>query len=143
MANRLVRDGLILAGGIGLFFWATQPPDKVALDDQCQPAGGPAAFSAALYGNSFWRGQLDAVVAERDNLLTQPARRARADAELEREMRENPSREEKMMRLSRDQERIDDKIERERHEAALQSARLRRIAWLMACEADITQRLAR
>lgn len=143
MAGLRMRDGLILAGGLALFLWATLPPEKVSLNEDCSPAGGPAAFSALLYGGSFWRTQMDALLAERDDLLTQPARRARADAEAERAMRENPALEERMMRLNREQGRIDDKVEKERHEAALQSARLRRVAWLMACEAEISQRLAK
>ncbi|MBV5324466.1 MAG: hypothetical protein J0626_03905, partial [Rhodospirillaceae bacterium] len=84
---------------------------------------------------------LDAAVIERNDLLTQPARRARNQLEAEREARENPAGEERMMRLSRDQERIDDRYERERHEAALQSARLKRIAVLMRCEAEIAQKV--
>ncbi|CAA7612208.1 hypothetical protein [Magnetospirillum sp. SS-4] len=135
------RDMLILAGGAALFFWAVLPPDKVALDESCQPSGGPAAFSAAIYGDSFWKAQLAAVTRERDDLLTQPARRARADMELEREMRENPSLEERMMRLSREQNRVDDRVEKERREAAAQSARLKRVAWLMQCEAEIAWKL--
>ncbi len=141
MANPRLRDALVLAGALALFFWATLPPDKVAFNDECEPAGGPAAFSAFIYRSSFWEAQLDAAVAERNDLLTQPARRARAAAELEREMHENPSLEEKMMRLSRDQERIDDRYEREQHEAALQSARLKRIAALMRCEGIIAERI--
>ena len=141
MTNPRIRDALILAGGLAVFFWATLPPDKVAFDDKCEPAGGPASFSAMIYRNSFWQSQLDAAVAERNDLLTQPARRARNQEEVAREARENPALEERMMRLSRDQERIDDRYERERHEAALQSARLKRIALLMACETTISQKI--
>ena len=141
MANTRLRDALILAGGLAVFFWATLPPSKVAFDDQCEPAGGPATFSAMIYRGSFWQSQLDAAIAERNDLLAQPARRARNQAEAEREARENPAMEERMMRLSRDQERIDDRYERERHEAALQSARLKRIALLMACETQISQKI--
>ena len=141
MAGLRMRDALILAGGLAIFFWATLPPDQVALNEACEPAGGPAVFSAKIYPGSFWRSQLDAVINERNDLLTQPARRARNQAEIEREMRENPALEEKMMRLSREQGRIDDRIEKERHEAALQSARLKKVTWLMQCEAEITQRL--
>ncbi|RAU23952.1 hypothetical protein CU669_02455 [Paramagnetospirillum kuznetsovii] len=143
MARIKARDALILAGGFALFFWATLPPDKVALNESCEPAGGPAAFSAAIYRSGFWQTQLDAVIVERNNLLTQPARRARNEAEIEREARENPALEEKMMRLSREQGRIDDRIEKERHEAALQSARLKKVAWLMGCETVIAQKLAK
>jgi hypothetical protein len=143
MASKRMRDGLILAAGLGLFLWATLPPTKVSLDESCQPAGGPAAFSALIYPSSFWRSQLESLVAERDDLLAQPARRARAQAEAEREMRENPALEERMMRLSREQERVDDKIERERREAAAQSARLKRVTWLMQCEAEVAARLAK
>ena len=141
MANTRLRDALILAGGLAVFFWATLPPGKVAFNDQCMPAGGPAVFSAMIYRGSFWQAQLDAAIAERNDLLTQPARRARNQDEAEREARENPALEERMMRLSRDQERIDDRYERERHEAALQSARLKRIAVLMACETEISQKI--
>lgn len=141
MANTRVRDALILTGGLALFFWATLPPNKVAFDEQCEPAGGPAAFSAFIYRDSFWQSQLDAAIAERDDLLTQPARRARNEAEIQREARENPALEEKMMRLSREQSRIDDRYEKERHEAALQSARLKRVALLMACETVIAEKL--
>ncbi|OAN47994.1 hypothetical protein A6A04_04345 [Paramagnetospirillum marisnigri] len=143
MASKRVRDGLILAAGLGLFLWATLPPDKVSLNEGCEPKGGPAAFSAFIYPTSFWRTQLEALVVERNDLLSQPARRARAQAEAEREMRENPALEERMMRLSREQERVDDKLERERREAALQSARLQRITWLMQCEAEVAARLAK
>lgn len=141
MANIRLRDALVLAGGLALFFWATLPPDKVAFNDDCEPAGGPAAFSAWIYRGSFWQSQLEAAVAERTDLLTQPARRARAAAEAEREARENPALEERMMRLSREQSRIDDRYQREQHEAALQSARLKRIAILLHCEAVIAQKL--
>lgn len=141
MLHPRLRDALILGGGLAVFFWATLPPHKVAFNGDCEPAGGPATFSAFIYRESFWQAQLEAAVAERTDLLTQPARRARAAAELERETRENPALEEKMMRLSRDQDRIDDKYQREQHEAALQSARLKRIAVLMQCEAVIAQKL--
>jgi hypothetical protein len=141
MANFRMKETLVLAGCAALFFWAVLPPDKVSLDESCQPSGGPAAFSAAIYGSTFWQAQLDAVIQERNDLLTQPARRARAEMELEREMRENPALEERMMRLSREQNRVDDKIEKERREAAAQSARLKRVAWLMQCEAEIAQKL--
>ncbi|TAN59398.1 MAG: hypothetical protein EPN20_15150 [Magnetospirillum sp.] len=141
MANTRLRDALVLAGGLALFFWATLPPDKVSFNDDCEPAGGPAAFSAWIYRGSFWQSQLEAAVAERTDLLSQPARRARAAAEAEREARENPALEERMMRLSREQSRIDDRYQREQHEAALQSARLKRIAILLHCEAVIAQKL--
>lgn len=142
MAGIWMKDVLVLAGGLALFFWATLPSDKVTIDEACEPVGGPAAFSAFIYGKSFWRSQLDAVVSERNDLLTQPARRARNQEEAEREARENPALEEKMMRLSREQNRVDDRVEKERREAAIQSARLRRVAWLMACEGIISQKLA-
>lgn len=142
MAAVRMKDAVILAAGLGICFWATLPPDKVAFDEACEPAGGPASFSAVIYGKSFWRAQLEAAIAERNDLLTQPARRARNAAEIEREARENPALEEKMMRLSREQGRIDDRVERERHEAALQSARLKKVAWLMGCEGIIAQKLA-
>ena len=145
MADTRLRDALVLAGGLALFFWATLPPDKVAFNDDCDAVGGPASFSAAIYRRSFWRAQLDAAVAERNDLLTQPARRARNEDEEKREARENPAREEKMMRLSREQEQQEadasDAYKREQHEAALQSARLKRIAMLMRCEAVIADRL--
>ncbi|MDO8608452.1 MAG: hypothetical protein Q7R40_18120 [Phaeospirillum sp.] len=136
-----LRDALILAGGLGLFLWATLPPGKVVFNEECEPTGGPAAFSALIYPTSFWQSQLDAAMAERGDLLAQPARRARAAAEAEREARENPALEERMMRLSREQSRVDDRYEKERIEAALQSARLKRITLLMHCEGVIAQKL--
>jgi hypothetical protein len=142
MAGSRTRDISILAAGLAMLVWAAIPPDKVALDDDCEPGGGPAAFSAMIFRGAFWRAQLDAVTAERDDLLSQPARWARNQEEAAREARENPAMEERMMRLSREQERVDDKIERERREAQRQSVRLKRIAWLMACEGRIAQKLA-
>ncbi len=143
MATFRLRDLLLVAGGVAVLAWATLPPDKVAFDEECRPNGGPTAFSAVLYPDTFWRRQLDAAVAERDYLLIQPARRARIEAEMERESRESSVLEDRMMRLSREQSRVDDAAERERREAAQQSARLRKLAWLMRCEADIRQRLER
>lgn len=142
MEGKRWRDIALVACGVAVLGWATWPPDKVALDEGCGPLGGPASFSAALYRGGFWRAQLDAVVAERNDLLIQPARRERIKSEEEREAREASPLESRMMRLSQDQNRVDDQAERERLEMARQSARLRRITWLMACEADIRRRLS-
>jgi len=136
-----LRDLTLIAGGLAVLAWATWPPDRVAFNDACQPLGGPATMSAALYGNGFWRSQLEAATVERNLLLTQPGRRSRIDAEAKRQMQDASPLEGRMMRLSQAEGRVDDALERERQEAAQQSARLRRIAVLMACEAEISQRL--
>jgi len=141
MSKTRRRDALVLAGCLALFFWATLPPAKVAFNESCEPQGGPATFSALIYRGSFWQAQLNAAIAERNDLLTQPYRRERNEEEIKRQMSEDPSLEEKMMRLSRDQDRIDDTYERERHEAAIQNARLKRITTLMRCEAVIAEKL--
>ena len=101
-----------------------------------------ARLSALLYPGPFWRAQAEAVVAERDRLLTQPARRARIAAEAEREAREATGFESRMTRLSRDEAGADDREARERQAAAEQAARLRRLGVLIACEADIARRRA-
>lgn len=140
MANTRVRDLTVIACSLAALIWVLIPPDSVAFNESCEPAGGPASLSAAVFSSWFWGKQLDAAIAERNNLLTQPARRARADAEL---MREVSNVEGRMVRLSREEMMINDRAERERVEAAEQSRRLKKVAGLMQCEAEIRQRLGR
>jgi hypothetical protein len=140
MAVIRLRDGLLLAGGIALFVWATLPPDTISYDKSCQAKAGPPAFSETLHGRGFWEAQLTATVIERDRLLSQPARIARLN---EAAAQDASPIEKRLLRLSQEDSRIDDTYERERHEAAEQRNRLERIGWLMDCEAVIRQRLAR
>lgn len=139
MARVRIRDMALLGVGFGALVWAILPPDSLALEESCEPAGGPASISAVLFPTSFWQRQLSAAVAERDDLLARPARRARIEAQIQRE---SSAIEGRMERLSREQGRIDDRAEKERREMAEQSARLKRIAWLMGCEGEIRRRLA-
>jgi hypothetical protein len=121
--------------GLGIMVWATLPPSQIVLDDSCRPQGGPPTLSAALYPGLFWSGQLDALVAERNDLLAQPARRERIEAETAILAGGIETR---MSRLSRDE--ADDLAEKERRAAETQSALLRRINWVMHCESEIRQR---
>ncbi len=135
-----LRDMLLIGAGLAFLVWAVLPPSSLALNESCAPQGGPASISAALFPGSFWEKQLTVVLAERDELLGRPARRARIEAELQREASAIEGR---MDRLNREQSRIDDRAEKERQEMAEQSARLKRVAWLMGCEGEIRQRLAK
>lgn len=140
MAKIRLRDALLIGGGVAFLAWAVLPPSALSIDESCAPVSGPAALSARLFPGAFWRKQLDAVVAERDDLLARPARRARIEAQIKAEASAIEGR---MDRLSREQTRIDDRTEKERAEMAEQSARLKRLSWLMACEGEIRQTLAR
>jgi len=128
-----------MVAGVAVLVWATLPPRAVAVDESCQPLGGPARLSALLYPGPFWRTQLEAVLAERDDLLAQPARRARLAAEAEREAREAPGIESRMMRLSREDTQIDPEAQ-DRRASAEQAARLRRLSWLIGCAETISAR---
>ena len=133
------RDLGIIAGGLTFLGWAVWPPSALTLTEACGPGGGPAAISAALFPGTFWRKQLSAVVLERNDLLSRPARRARIDAQIRAE---SSAIEGRMERLSHEQGQPTDQEEKERRDQEEQSARLKRVAWLMACEGDIRQRLA-
>lgn len=135
-----LRDMLLIGSGVAFLVWAVLPPSSLAIDEACAPQGGPASISASLFPGTFWEKQLTSVVAERDDLLARPARRARIEAQIQREASNIEGR---MDRLNREQSRIDDRAEKERHDMAEQSARLKRVAWLMACEGEIRQRLAK
>lgn len=139
MARVSKRDLGLIALGLSFLGWAIIPPDSVSLDPSCGPNGGPAALSAAVFHDAFWGKQLRAVVAERDDLLARPARRARLEEE---ERREASAIEGRMDRLNREQSRVDNRAEKERQEMAEQSARLKRVNWLMQCETVIRQKLA-
>lgn len=138
MNRARVRTLSLLGVGVIVLIWATLPPSRVALTDQCQPEKGPPGLAALLYPGPFWRGQLEAIAAERNDLMAQPARRARLDEE---SAQQTGGIESRMTRLSR--EEADDPAEKERREIARQSVRMRRLAWLYQCDADIRQRLAR
>jgi hypothetical protein len=140
MKRPRLRDMLLMGAGLAFLGWAVLPPSSLSLDESCTPSGGPPSLSAALFPGLFWERQLVAVLAERDDLLARPARRARIDAQIRSEASAIEGR---MDRLNREQGRIDDRAEKERHDMAEQSARLKRVAWLMGCEADIRQKLAR
>ena len=140
MAMPRLRDMLLIGAGLAFLVWAVLPPSSLALDKSCAPHGGPASVGAALFPGTFWEKQLTAALAERDDLLARPARRARIDAQVQSEASAIEGR---MDRLNREQGRIDDRVEKERHDMAEQSARLKRVAWLMGCEGEIRQRLAK
>lgn len=133
------RDLAMIAGGLAFLGWAVWPPSALSLTEACGPSGGPASISAALFPGTFWRKQLVAVVVERNDLLSRPARRARIDAQIRAE---SSAIEGRMDRLSREQGRPTDQEEKERQDQEEQSARLKRVAWLMGCEGEIRQRLA-
>jgi len=137
MSRARVRSLILLGLGVIVLIWATWPPSQVALTDRCQPEKGPPGLAALLYPGPFWRGQLEAIAAERNDLMAQPARRARLDEE---SARQTGGIESRMSRLSRDE--ADDPAEKERREIARQSTRMRRLAWLFQCDAEIRQRLA-
>lgn len=136
MSRSRVRFSILLGLGLAVLVWATWPPSQVALTDRCTPQKGPPGLAALLYPGPFWRGQLEAIAAERDDLLAQPARRARIDSD---SAQQTGGIESRMSRLSRDE--IDDPAEKERREMAQQSARMRRLVWLLECETRIRQRL--
>lgn len=138
MVTPRLRDILLVGAGLAFLVWAVLPPSSLALDESCAPQGGPAAIGASLFPGTFWEKQLTAVLIERDDLLARPARRARIDAQIKSEASAIEGR---MDRLNREQGRIDDRAEKERHDMAEQSARLKRVAWLMGCEGEIRQRL--
>jgi len=140
MVKLRLRDMLLVGSGVAFLVWAALPPSSLSLDESCAPQNGPPALSAALFPGSFWEKQLTAVLIERDDLLARPARRARIDAQVKSEASAIEGR---MDRLNREQGRIDDRAEKERHDMAEQSARLKRVAWLMGCEGEIRQRLAK
>lgn len=140
MATLRLRDMLLIGAGLGFLGWAALPPSSLSLDEACGPASGPPSISAALLPGMFWERQLVAVLAERDDLLARPARRARIDAQIQAEASAIEGR---MDRLNREQSRVEDRAEKERRDMAEQSARLKRIAWLMGCEGEIRQKLAR
>ncbi|CCG39819.1 hypothetical protein [Magnetospirillum molischianum] len=133
-----VQIAVLLVLGLAAMVWATWPPSQVALNDHCEPQQGPPQLSATLYPGPFWRGQLDAIAAERSDLMAQPARRTRLEEE---SARQTGGIESRMNRLSRDE--TDDPAEKERREAAQQSTRMRRLAWLFLCETEIRQRQER
>jgi hypothetical protein len=139
MTTLRLRDVLLIGAGLAFLGWAVLPPSSLSLDESCTPGNGPPLLSAALFPGTFWEKQLIAVLAERDELLGRPARRARIDAQIQAE---SSAIEGRMDRLNREQSRVDDRAEKERREMAEQSARLKRIAWLMGCEGSIRQRLA-
>lgn len=134
MSRARVRMLVLLGLGLIVLVWATWPPSQVVLTDRCEPERGPPSLAALFYPGPFWRGQLDAIAAERDNLLAQPARRTRLDEE---SARQTGGIESRMSRLSRDE--TDDPAEKERREIARQSTRMRRLAWLLQCDTEIRQ----
>jgi len=138
MSRSRIRILILLGLGLAVLIWATLPPSQVALTDRCEPQKGPPGLAALFYPGPFWRGQLEAIATERDDLLGQPARRARLEAE---SAQQTGGIESRMSRLSRDE--TDDPAEKERREAAQQSSRMRRLIWLMQCDAEIRQRLER
>ncbi|WP_043743322.1 hypothetical protein [Paramagnetospirillum magneticum] len=139
MTTLRLRDMLLIGAGLAFLGWALLPPSSLSLNESCAPSNGPPSLSAALFPGTFWEKQLTAVLVERDELLARPARRARIDAQIKAEASAIEGR---MDRLNREQDRIDSRAEKERHDMAEQSARLKRIAWLMGCEGEIRQRLA-
>ena len=140
MMRLRLREMLLIGTGLALLGWAVLPPSSLSIDPSCSPNGGPPSVSAVLFPGTFWAKQLEAVLIERDELLGRPARRARIEAQIQSEASNIEGR---MDRLNREQSRIDDRAEKERHDMAEQSARLKRIAWLMGCEGEIRQKLAR
>lgn len=140
MTRLRLRDILLIGAGLAFLGWAVLPPSSLSLDESCSPTGGPPSLSAALFPGTFWQRQLTAILAERDDLLARPARRARIEAQIRAEASAIEGR---MDRLNREQGRIDDRAEKERHDMLEQSTRLKRVAWLMECEAGIHQKLAR
>ncbi|KIL97241.1 hypothetical protein CCC_00302 [Paramagnetospirillum magnetotacticum MS-1] len=139
MVTLRLRDILLIGAGLAFLGWAVAPPSSLSLNESCGPGNGPPMLSAALFPGSFWEKQLVVVLAERDELLARPARRARIDAQIQAEASAIEGR---MERLNREQSRVDDRAEKERRDMAEQSARLKRVAWLMGCEGEIRQRLA-
>ncbi|EPY02328.1 hypothetical protein [Magnetospirillum fulvum] len=138
MNRARVRTLILLGLGVIVLIWATLPPSRIALTDRCEPEKGPPGLAALIYPGPFWRGQLEAIAAERNDLMAQPARRARLEEE---SAQQTGGIESRMTRLSR--EETDDPAEKERRDIARQSARMRRLAWLFQCDDEIRQRLAR
>ncbi|MGE5504375.1 MAG: hypothetical protein ACM31L_08115 [Actinomycetota bacterium] len=126
----------IVAFGLAAGWWVSLPPDTLVLDSTCEPDNGPPRLSAAVWGSRFWAAQLAALTDERDRLLSQPGRRERIKQEMEKET----AAEQRMERLSRDDERGLDPAERERRAQREQRHRLERLSWLINCEPVVRSR---
>lgn len=120
-----------IVAAILAWFWLTLPPDRVALDEACVPAGMRFKSSALTWGDKFWRHQKNAISAEIGML--QDLREAAKQGTL-RPADETPI-EQRMRHLTdRDLARL----------AAGQEAAWReRILWLGRCEQTVDRRLAR
>ena len=115
---------LSLASVVGILVWASSVPDEIALDQSCAPIGS-AAIAAAVHGRTFWETQSVALSAERDWLLSVPAK---LDLAQESERKDRSHLDDRLNRLSRGDPEAEEKAQ-----AAAQSRRAVRLEWVLRC----------
>jgi hypothetical protein len=133
--GRIASRAIGLLSVIGVIYWATLPPDGIALDESCQPIEMRARISESLHGASFWEAQQ---VAVEEAIRDEIALRAANERQRDQPDNQRSSIEQKMTRLS-DRDISGD----EQAVAQAQRKRIERMAWLSRCRQVIKQNLTR
>lgn len=159
---RSTKAAVAFVACLGLAVWASYPPKELAIDNACMPDGFWKAVSEAVYGNKFWRRQIQAVTTGLQSLEREPiaiaaanAQIASANAQIEAQLQKSkafleeqygrfpqltPSPAQQYVSQLRE---LADKVENEEILAASETAaaamRARRIDWLIRCAAKLEQ----
>jgi hypothetical protein len=62
--RRALAAAAIIAASLLVAYWLTLPPDRVVLNESCDPVDVPAALSSWIYDGRFWQSQETALDAE-------------------------------------------------------------------------------
>jgi hypothetical protein len=130
---RLLRYVPILVPIVGLFYWLTLPAKTLSIDRNCKPESLADRMTEALHPRAFWRAQLAAL---RDDRQIQERQQATSDYDAATNANTNKI----VTPIERKMDRLSERAAVEEAETQ-QKARLDRIEWLAACEAEIAGRL--
>ncbi len=139
--------------GISALAWATYPPETLRINDACMPISSLQTASASIYGDRFWRRQIQASIVERERLerellavaaiaALQGEGELKVNALLEEQYRLYPqlapTRAERYASQLRTQA---DAIEAAELQANVNVLRAREIEWLTRCEGEMLRQL--
>lgn len=145
---------LVSVGAVVVFAWQSAPPNTIAFDSACNASGFWGNISEEIYGDTFWRRQLD--VAQRNRMAAEqyPAKMERIEKEVAKVLQQAQESIEQLQRQhpnlpkpSPALERADalreqaDALEFAEAERWLEKGRLLRIEWLQKCESAIRERI--
>jgi hypothetical protein len=140
---------LSLIGAALLTWWLVSVPERLAINDQCQPEGLHASVSARFNGQAFWPHQIAAARREREDLENEPAAIAaanalmqeimkQANANMDRFYKENPEYQlTPALQQAQDLRDQADQIEAAEYQRVADGHRLERIETLRQCENEI------